>query len=414
MGLSTRSLTLLFAAMLLVCGAAAPVRAADAEAQVAQADQGVVTKLSVRLYNALKKVAERVATRITAMEDVDLTIVSMERDERNRMYLDLEGEVELKFPKVARRLQKYMDDLNGHHVFSDGPLNVDFTVLSVEQTGEASYHVEFKAKLIIVLEAVLTKLVKFGANVVGTVTLMGIGNDLVQIAEGVDAGLLGDSLGNGMKQMTRVLLGLSGVEAYDAYRGFRADRDSMATGQSSAGAVLAHLGVAVVHGCLRVGTSIAGMTIGAAVGTALFPGAGTTVGALIGAAGLTLVGNIVYNKLTTDLPVFWRLGRIRRMIDRRDAADSEDFKSFLQAKIERQEIKMLKRFALEMRTDKFGYLDEIMQQVKKHPEQRKYFAGLRKKIEEKLRFEVLNRGDKLFAWKLEQLQAAFGEGRLAN
>jgi hypothetical protein len=67
-----------------------------------------------------------------------------------------------------------------------------------------------------------------------------------------------------------------------------------------------------------------------------------------------------------------------------------------------------------MRTDKFNFLDEIMQQIRKHPEHRKYFGGLRKKIEEKLRFEVLNRGDKLFAWKLEQLQQAFGEGPLTH
>jgi hypothetical protein len=410
MGLSTRPLTLLLGSFLIISGFATPVLANDARAQLEQQQQdpGLITKLSTRLYNALKKATEKIAARITAMDDVDVTILSMERDDRNRMYVELEGEVELKFPnKMVRKLEKYMDDLAGHHVLSDGPLNVDFRVLTVEKTGEHSYHVEFKAKLIIVLEAVLTKLVKFGANVVGTVTLMGIGSDLVAIAEGMDAGLVGDSVGRAMKDMTKVLVGLAGVEAYDAYRGFRADRDSMATGHSSFGSVMAHLGVAVVHGCLRVGTSIAGMTIGAAVGTALFPGAGTTVGALIGAAGLTLAGNIVYGKLTTDLPVWWRLGRIRRMIDRRDASPSDEFKQFLQAKIEKQEIKMLKRFSLEMRTDKFNYLDEILQQVRRRPQYRAAWAGVRAKIEDKLRFEAVNRQDKLFAWKLEQVKEAF-------
>jgi hypothetical protein len=244
---------------------------------------------------------------------------------------------------------------------------------------------------------------------------MSLGGELVTLFEGMDAVAVGDSLGEGMRQMTKVVVSLAGVEAYDAWRGFRADRESMATGHSSVGSVLAHLGIALMKGAVKVGTSIVGMSMGAAIGTALFPGAGSTVGAIIGAAGLTIVGNIVYRKLTTDLPVFYRLGRIRRMMDRLNESDSSDFKQFLVAKIQKQEIKLLKRFSLEMRKDRFDFLDEILQQVRKEPmERRKYWQGVREKIEAKLKFEVLNRGDKLFAWKLDQVREAFGDPPLAR
>lgn len=391
-------------------------RAADAEAGDAVQQRSFHQKISERLFNSMKKLATKIAARLTAMEHCDVAILNMERDDRNRMYIDLEGECDLQFPVMPRKLRGWMEDLPGHHMRSDGPMNFDYTVTVVEQTGDKSYHVEFRAKIIIVLEEVLSKLVTFGANVIGTVTLMGIGNDLAAMIEGIDGVRVGESLGAGLKDMSRVLMGLAGVEAYDAYRGFRADRESIGQGHSPTTSVLMHLAGALVKGALNVTTSIVGMSVGAAVGTALFPGIGSTLGAIVGAAGFTLVGNIVYRKLTVDLPVAWRLGRIRRMAERmQNGNESDDFKAFLASKIEKQELKLVKRFSLELRTDKFRFFDELVEAFKgMSSERRAYYTSLRRKIEQKLQFEVVNRGDKLFAWKLDQMRAAFGDPPFAS
>lgn len=390
---------------------ASAVRANDAGAEQTAEQRNFHQNISEKLFNGLKKLANKIAAKLTSLEHCDLTILSISRDDRNRMYIDLEGECDLQFPVMPGKLKRWMDDLPGHHMKSDGPMNLDYTVTCAEQTGEKSFHVEYRVKLIIVMEELLRKMVKFGTSVVGTLTLMSVGNDLVTMIDGIDGIAVGEHLGQGLKDMTQVCMGLAGVEAYDAWRGFRSDRQNMQVGSSSVGSVMLHLAGALVKGAIGVGTQIVGMSMGAAIGTALFPGLGSTVGAIAGAAGLTIVGNIAYTKLTVDLPIAYRLGRIRRMYERiQTGGESEEFNQYLAGKIEKQEIKLVKRFSLELRTDKFKFFDELCSAFKgMTAERRACYTSLRKKIEEKLRFEVVNRGDKLMAWKLDQMRMAFGE-----
>ena len=404
-------LPLVLGVLVALAPLASAARANDVDAAQSTEQRGLQQRLSERLFNGIKALATKLAAKLTSLEHCDLTITNMDRDERNRMYIDFDGECDLAFPILPGKLKSWMEALPGHHMSSDGPLNVDYTVTTCEMTGDKNYHVEFRVKLIIVLEEVLAQLVRFGSTVVGTVTLLGVGNDLAAVVEGINGETVGQALGDGLREMPPVLMGLAGVEAYDGWRGFRADRANIGQGQSSAGMICMHLAGAILKGAVNVTTRLAGMSIGAAIGTALFPGLGSTVGALAGAAGFTIVGNIVYSKLTVDLPIAYRLGRIRRMTERlRSGVESADFNAYLQGKIETQELKLLKRFSLELRTDKFGFYDQLVGAFKAMPADRQVlFGSLRKKIEQKLQFEVVNRGDKLMAWKLDQLRVAFGD-----
>ena len=402
-----------FAILLISVVLTAPSYAADAAAPAEVEHKGVVQKLSDRIFNGLKKLTETVAARLSAMDDVELTINSITKDERNRMYVDVDGDVDIKFPMMPGKLKAYMEALPGYHLQSTGPLNVEYSVSVCEATGEKSFHVMFHAQVIIVIEEVLGTLVKFASSVVGTVTLMGLGNDLAQVVDGINGATLSHDIHEGLRNLGIVMSGLAGVEAYDAWRGIRHDRDHL-EGESGTTTVLVHLAVAVVKGALSVGTSFAGMTLGAALGTALFPGVGSTVGAIVGAAGFTLVGNVLYSKLTVDLPVAYRLGRIRRMTQNAQASTSDTFRAFLTSGIAKQEDKVVKRVAYELRTDKFTYFDQLVSKFKRvAPADRAAYASLRDKLESMLKFEVVNRQDRLFALKLNQLRDSFGDQPLA-
>src|SRR5207245_2437353 len=100
--------------------------------------------------------------------------------------------------------------------------------------------------------------------------LMGIGHDLAMVIDGINGETLGESVHEGLREMGVVLSGLAGVEAFDAWRGFRHDRENIEGQSTGAAVVLAHLAMAVIRGAVKVGTSFAGMTVGAALGTALF------------------------------------------------------------------------------------------------------------------------------------------------
>jgi hypothetical protein len=211
-----------------------------------------------------------------------------------------------------------------------------------------------------------------------------------------------------------VLMGLAGVEAYDAYRGFRSDRESMGGEHSSASAVVAHLALSVAQACLKVGLRLGGITMGAAIGVALFPATGATLGAIIGAAGAGMIGKVIFRKISVDLTVKYRLGKICKLSQMRAERAGDTWQSILSYKIDRQEIKLIKRFTLEMRTDKFSLLDEIVEQVTRMPaERRAHLASLKQRIDKKLRFEAVNRHDELMARKLRQLEAAFAGAKTA-
>jgi hypothetical protein len=399
-------------ALTLAGPSAAPAIAAD-PAPSATAQQswtsGVEAKACQRLFAAFQRLIQGVAARASASDDIEITITRLEMDDRHRVYVDIEGDVELRFGKIVDKLWKKLEDIRGHQMSTNGPFSVDFTVTDVERTDDASVHVEYRASLYIVLEEMLARMVKFAFSVAGTLTVMSMAGDLAGMLEGINPAAAGEGLAVGKRQLTKVLAGLAGVEAYDAYRGFRRDREELATQESAVGSVAAHLILAIAQGCLKVGTKLVGITLGAAVGAALFPATGAALGAIIGAAAVSIVGKVVFRKLTTDLPVKWRTVRIRKMLERRATTTDSRFSGWLSYKIERQEIKLLKRVCLEMRTDKFTYLDEILEQIRAmSPDRKKLFAGLRAKLEPKLAFQAVNRGDRLFARKLDQLRAAFG------
>lgn len=408
--LSRRILVLTLATALLGAGFGAPaLHAADATVFAVE-KQGFHHDLCSRIFQSLKKVLERVAARLTRADSVDLAITSMAMDERHRIFIDMEGMVELRFKKMSDRVVAKLKDAVGQQMSTNGPVALDFKVTVADQTAADQFHVEFQAGLVIVLDEFLSKMVRFGCEVAGTVTMMGVGNDFVAFLDGIDSEVLAASLEHGLQNLTKVVMSLAGVEAYDAYRELRPNRQGDGTGGSVTGAVLAHLALALVKGCTGVATSVAGMSLGAVVGTALAPGVGTTIGGIIGAASFHLIGNVVYRKLALDVPMAYRLLRIKRLTAKRAVTDSSDTERIedLSRKIEKFEIKILKRVSLDMRVDRFGFLEEFMQQIRRYPlRDREAFLPLFKKLKEKLRFEVVERQDRLAQRMLDQLTAAF-------
>ncbi|MBI2942712.1 MAG: hypothetical protein HYY25_00795 [Candidatus Wallbacteria bacterium] len=395
--------TLVAALVALAVGIAGLPASASADTS----SREVQHKLCVKIFDATKRLLENLTARITEAESVDLNLNAVTMDERHRVYVDLDGMAELKFDRKHPRIEAKMAEMVGNQMQTNGPLCIDFTVTGVEEISEQQYHVEFKLGLVLVLEEFLSKLVHFGANIVGTITMVGIGNDLVSFLDGIDSVALASSLDKGFRDLTRVILSLAGVEAYDAFRELKPDRQGDQQGGSMTGAVLAHLGLSLVKGVTHVGMNMAGMSVGAMVGVALSPSVGATIGAVVGAAGFVLVGNVVYRKLAVDLPMKYRLARIKRLHKKRVESDNPVKIAYYSSKIEKYEGKILKRVSLEMRTDKFSFLQEFMQQLgKTEPKEREALVPLWRKLQAKLRFEVVEHSDRLAERMLGQLTEA--------
>ncbi|MBI3891672.1 MAG: hypothetical protein HY303_09110 [Candidatus Wallbacteria bacterium] len=367
---------------------------------------GVQHKICVKIFEATKKLLENLAARITKADSVDLNLNSCTMDDRHRMYIDMDGMVELKFDRQHPHIQAKMKEMLGEQLQTNGTVCFDFTITEVEPIADREFHVEFKLGMVLVLEEFLSKLVKFGANVVGTVTMVGIGNDLVSFVDGIDSEALAASLDEGFRGLTKVVMSLAGVEAYDSIRELNPNRQGDQQGGSVTGAVLAHLALSLLKGTVRVGLEVTGMSVGAAVGVALSPTVGATIGAAVGAAGFVLIGHVVHNKLTCDMPMKYRLARIKRLHKLRLESGNELKIAYYTGKIEKYEGKILKRVSLEMRTDRFTFLDEFMQQLSgTDPKEREALVPLWHKLQAKLRFEVVEHTDKLAQRMLDQLTA---------
>jgi hypothetical protein len=395
-------------ALLALFAATVPLPAAPAVDVFAADRDGMHHRLCERLFKSLQTALEKLTARLTQAESVDLSVTSLTMDERHRVYLDLEGMIEFKFSRMNDKIEKKMNELLGNTLHTNGPIACDFLINVVDRTTPEQFHVEFQMSAIFILDELLSKLVRAGANIVGTLTLMGVGNDLASFLDSIDSEVVAVSLDAGFRDMTKVVMSLAGVEAYDAYRELRPNRAGDGSGGSVTGAVLAHLALALVKGATGVATNLAGMSLGAMVGTAIAPGVGTTIGGILGAAGMQALGNVSYRKLAVDMPMAYRLVRIKRLHFKRVDATDQDRIEYLTRKLEKYEIKILKRVSLELRTDRFQFLSEFMQQIRKYsPQEREAFRPLYKQLKEKLRFEVVERNDRLAQRMMAQLDESF-------
>jgi hypothetical protein len=402
-----RSLGLCLALLICLAGPACDPAAARDVDPVRPPASG----FSTRVFSALRGLLERVCARIGASEDVDLVLLSSEMDARERMYFDLEGEVDLTFPALNDMLRARIERLRGERTLTDGAVCADLTVTVLERTGERSYHFEFRLGLIVLGQDLVLRLVKRVAGACGDVATAGAAGEILALADHVDPGALGDALADGMRGLASVIPKVAAGETYDAVRATgdrRQDIGEDATGHPGASMVLAHFGRALGKGLVKVGAKVAGVRLGAAAAAALSSPGGAAAGAIAGAAGLGVLGRFIYRKASVDLPMAYRLARIRRLaaaLRRPDHAGPA--RDELARKLEKQQEHVLRRVRHESRTDRFSFLDELIDRIEDRPAAEKVvYQPLVEAVARTLRFQALAHSDRLFARKLARLERA--------
>lgn len=380
-------------------------RAASATPGVTDAKREA--QLSARLFKALRRLIEGACTHLTRFDDLDLTLLSSEIDARERMYFDLEGELDLRFPILPDRLASWVERLPGERTLTEGSTCLDFIVTVAERTGDNSYHFEFRLNAVFLGEHLPLRMTRALAGLVADVALPGVAEEVLSAAEEVDPAAMGEALATGLRGLSGVLAKVAVGEVEDGVHTTGADRRDLAP-PSGASMVMAHLGRAVAKGLVKVGARVAGISVGVAVAAALsMPGG---LAAAVGAAGMTLVGRFAFKKVTVDLPMAYRLSRIGRLARERARASEPRRAGELSRKLEKQEQHVLRRVAHEMERDRFSFLDALIGQVVRRPlDQKALYRPLADSIGRLLRFQAVENGDRLFARKLAQLKRAFAE-----
>ena len=368
--------------------------------------QRVEEAVCQRLFRAVQGLAERIAARASRVRDLELALTRCEMDKRHRIYVDYDGDVDLKLPALSDRTRAWLAALPGAHELTDGPVIVDYTVTEADFPAERTVHLAFTFRAIIVVEGVLSKLLEAAISLTETVTAVALSGDLAALLERVDPIAAGDGLDAGIHDLGRVLVGLGAVEAYDTYR--RRDDDRSTLGDETAGRIVRHLIVAVLEAVTHVTAKIAGASFGAAVGAALLPVHGAVLGAIVGSAALGMIGKALYEHVTVNWGTRLAMKRIARLVKRRAQATDPVDQANLDQKQEEQELSFLRHVLSSLRNDTFHHLDEFIEQLHGlSTEAKAPFASLEARIEERLRYEVLYHHDELFARKLAELKSTF-------
>ena len=361
-----------------------------------------------RLYRGVDRLARGLAARASRARDVELAVRRCEMDQRHRVYLDLDGDLDLSFPALPERARGWLNGLEGEHIVTDGSIVIDYTVTELEFPAPKLCHLAFSARVILVLENMMTAMLETAITVTETVTVVGLSGDLAALVETVNPLAAGDGLDAGVHDLGKVLLGLAGVEAYEHYRALDQDRAALGGRTRTAALIARHLVRAVVEACVHVTSKIAGAGFGTAVGAALLPAHGAVLGAIAGAAFFGMLGKAVFEHVTVNWGVRLAMKRIARIIDRRSSATDPEDIEHLDEKQDELEGSFLHHVVYQMTTDRFTHLDEFIEQVHGlSPADKVKLASLKTKVEEKLRYEVMAHKDELFARKLAQLVAAF-------
>lgn len=401
-----RPLALAMAFVVAFVAAVPPAPAADgrlyrASAQVADMAEELHRDVVGRLFQVTDKVVRGIVTHLNGSHGWALEIRSHFVDGRDRVFLNLRGTVPLGIPACPRALAGKVDGLRGYYLSTNGPVAVDFTIVSTERAGDDRWNVQVDLTVVIVVREFLRELVKGAGALLGTLAVTAAANHLIRVLEAANSRFLGEGLASGLKGFSALATGTINSGAYDAIShreapGFLA---SLARNLNHRTVVYA-LGAGVIAVGLQSGMAVVGTSVGAVIGSMIAPGPGSAVGAAIGAVAASLVGNVVVEFATETIPMRFLLWRLR--VYHESGADER------KARLEERFVEDLRHDLDRDRTARLDKLTSFLESRHRDGESLEPYEVLIQGVLDLLRYSMVNEENWNGARKYYQLLGAIG------
>lgn len=388
-----RALRLLPVGLVLLAALFAPVLADEPSRET------VTTQITQRLHRALDGALRKAVDRANKGDRLKLELKMSFVDESDRVFMNLGGVARFDLSRAPAAVQKKVRNAGGTVVYTNGSVAIDFCIRRVDEKAPGSFDLVFDSDIVILAQPFLRELTRFGVATLGVLSIHVVAGKVIEFFEGLDSVRLGEALAAGTKDVTKVLTGETAAGAYERTEYIGGLKFAFASGDVTVGRIAWCFGACILRSAAVAGFKFGGLTAGAAIGAALFPATGAAIGATIGGAATVILGAIVIQKATLDVPLRYRLWRIQRAREKGDEEKAEPFEEAIAAAVQK-----------ELAAQRFDTLDLLISSFEKRkPEELGAYQPLIKHLRDKLAFAILQKDDWSAARKWYQLLGSVGQ-----
>jgi len=289
---------------------------------------------------------------------------------------------------------------------AEGNLAWDF---SIEKLGFAERCItfDFHGDLVVSLDKVIYDFTRETAALVGDVICIKGATYLLDFLQRFNSRLVAQAVSKTFTNFSKDALSTSGAEIMQNVA-MRKDKTFLAIIREAtsdalhSGGIATFLCFSIISASSDGITSCAGSTLGAVVGNILAPGPGALVGAFLGRKISMQIGKTIVYELTVDIPIHIALNKIVK-IHKLTASPLKN--EFFNDQLEKSGDLILKKIKRETDFGRYETFDKTLDEMGKfRADERIAFLPLCKKLQELLRFKIIEEKDWYSAKKFYQLK----------
>ena len=273
-------------------------------------DKRLLTQIGNRIEVILRSICEKVS----ASEDNDITVKTFLLDKKHRVFADINGTVTIRYPSVMKKSVEKLKSAVGKCLSTNGPFAMDFSVCELTEVDEKTFKLSFTADIVITLKEVFRSMFVECLNLFGSITIGSSVSKATDFFDSVNADRLSIAIGDGLKTLWALGAGKIAIDSYqmlDATGHLSLKKVLVTT--FTVKSVVYHFGAFILRAGIKAGASFTKLSLGAAIGTALAGHVGAFIGAALAAAAIAILGEIVARKITVDMPMAYRMRKIRKL-----------------------------------------------------------------------------------------------------
>jgi len=295
----SRKTSVLLNSILIICFIAnifSGVPAAMAQTSKAAAVKTIIPKkVSGEIYSHTLRILKEICGHLSKNEGWSVNLYSSLIDEHNRIFFAVKGKISHKWPF------RNIDRENILKVETDGNIVIDFFLAEASaKDGVITY--EFNADAIIMLDDMVISISKFAVGMGASAAIGFVVKNLTGFLANMDSKLLAGAISKGCAEFSENSFKKSFETLAESLKEY--EQKGEIYKRLIAGIRNGNFLSFMVFNLINVGahqaTGIAGAAIGSAIGTALFPGAGTIIGGLVSNAASLIITKFVIDKVGSE------------------------------------------------------------------------------------------------------------------
>lgn len=251
--------------------------------------------VSAKIFKHASRILNEVCEHLSKIQGWDVKVYSEFVDPQNRIFFAVKGKFGHKWPFREIERDRVLK------VETDGNVAIDFFVNEAStENGFVTY--EFNADFIIQLDGLVVSMAKFAAGVAASAAIDFAAGHLAAMLSNIDSRLIADALAKSCADFSKSSFNKSFEALADSLKEYEqkgAIYKNLINGIRN-GNLLSFFVFNIINISAHQATNLAGAAIGSAIGTALFPGAGTIVGGLVAKASSLIITKFVIDKIGSE------------------------------------------------------------------------------------------------------------------